>query len=85
MTTPPAPYTDPVTNLRHGIIAKLLESCKLSWIVGFTSAQLIYRIQVQGAPFDPKVDSLTSGQLLPFDNELNPGWLFVVCRIIQSE
>ena len=85
----PTPFTDPATKYLHRLSAKTLESLKASWIgpnnctVNTTDTDTVQKarsewVVIRDAPFDPKVDKLTSGAAFvcldirePFDRELS--------------
>jgi len=85
----PAPFTDPATKYLHRLSAKTLESLKASWIgphnctVNTIDTDTVEKarsewVVIRDAPFDPKVDKLTTGAAFvcldirePFDRELS--------------
>ena len=85
----PFPYSDPHTKYLHKISDKTLQSLKASWIgpdnctVNTTETDTAEKaksewVVVHDAPFDPKVDKLSSGAAFvcldirePFDHELS--------------
>ena len=68
----PTPFTDPATKYLHRLSAQTLESLKASWIgpnnctVNTTDTDTVQKarsewVVICDAPFDPKLDKLTSG------------------------
>ena len=86
---PRAPFTDAATKYLHKLSTKTLGSLKASWIgpnnctVNTPETDTVEKarsewVVIHDAPFDPKVDKLTSGEAFvcldiyqPFDHELS--------------